>query len=98
MKKKQFYQKINNVYTDTKFTYELEENGKIEFFCALIEKSSQLFISTVYEKLTISGLCTNWKSFIHFKYKIIIIKCLIERRYKICDSYNINKYTRNYQK
>ena len=47
---KQFYQEIDNIHTDIKFTYELEENGKILFFEVFVEKSNQSFISTAYEK------------------------------------------------
>ena len=84
---KQFYQEINNIHTNIKFTYELEENGKIPFLDVFIEKRNQLFISSVYRKKTNIGLYTNWKSFIPFKYKINISKCLIDRSYKICNSY-----------
>ena len=72
---KQFYQEINNIHTNIKFTYELEENGKIPFLDVFIEKRNQSFISFVYRKKTNTGLYTNWKSFIPFKYKINIIKC-----------------------
>ena len=84
---KQCYQEINNIHTNIKFTYELEENGKIPFLDVFIEKRNQSFISSVYRKKTNTGLYTNWKSFIPFKYKINIIKCLIDRSYKICNSY-----------
>ena len=84
---KQFYQEINNIHTNIKFTYELEENGKIPFLDVFIEKRNQSFISSVNRKKTNTGLNTNWKSFIPFKYKINIIKCLIDRSYKICNSY-----------
>ena len=84
---KQFYQEINNIHTDIKLTYELEKNGKIPFLDVLIVKRNQLFISTVYRKKTNTGLFTNWKSFILFEYKINIIKCLFDRSYKICNSY-----------
>ena len=84
---KQFYQEINNIHTNIKFTYELEKNGKIPFLDVFIEKRNQSFISSVYRKKTNTGLYTNCKSFIPFKYKINIIKCLIDRSYKICNSY-----------
>ena len=61
-----------------------------------IEKRNQSFISSVYRKKTNIGLYTNWKSFIPFKYKINIIKCLIDRTYKICNSYQ--KIHKEFQK
>ena len=54
---------------------------------SLSSKKKQSFISSVYRKKTNTGLYTNWKNFIPFKYKINIIKCLIDRSYKICNSY-----------
>ena len=93
---KQFCQEINNIHTNIKFTYELEENGKIPFLDVFIEKRNQSFISSVYRKKTNIGLYTNWKSFIPFKYKINIIKCLIDRTYKICNSYQ--KIHKEFQK
>ena len=84
---KQLYQEINNIHTNIKFTYELEENGKIPFLDVFIEKRNQSFISSVYRKKTNIGLYTNWKSFIPFKCKINIIKSLVDTSYKICSSY-----------
>ena len=63
---KQFYQEINNIHTNIKFTYELEENGKIPFLDVFTAKRNQSFISSVYRKKTNTGLYTNWKSFIPF--------------------------------
>ena len=83
---KQFYQDVYYVPTDVTFTCELEENGKIPFLDVLIEKSNQSFISTVYKKNKQTWDCTPIGSFIPFKYKINI-KCLIDRSYKICNSY-----------
>ena len=42
---------------------------------------------TVCRIKTNTGLYTGWKSFIPFKYKINMIKFLIDRNHKICSSY-----------
>ena len=94
-----FYQEINNIHTDIKFTYELEENGKYYSWMFLFKKETNhsFLVSTVYRKKTNIKLYTNWKSFIPFKYKINIIKSVIDRSYKICNSYQ-KKYTKNFKK
>ena len=39
-------------------------------------------------KLTYTGLLLNFKSFTSFSYKITLIKCLIDRSFKICNHWN----------
>ena len=41
-----------------------------------------------YQKLTYTGLLLNFKSFTSFSYKISLIKCLIDRSFKICNNWN----------
>lgn len=41
------------------------------------------FITSVYRKKTYTGLLTNYFSFTPFKYKLGLIKTLIDRAYKI---------------
>ena len=41
-----------------------------------------------YHKLTYTGLLLNFKSFTSFSYKISLIKCLIDRSFKICNNWN----------
>ena len=43
---------MNNIHSNIKFTYELEENGKMPFLDVFIEKRNQSFISSVYRKKT----------------------------------------------
>ena len=38
-----------------------------------------------YHKLTYTGLLLNFKSFTSFSYKISLIKCLIDRSFKMCN-------------
>ena len=41
-----------------------------------------------YYKSTYTGLLLNFKSFTSFSYKISLIKCLIDRSFKICNNCN----------
>ena len=41
-----------------------------------------------YHKSTYAGLLLNFKSFTSFSYKISLIKCLIDRSFKICNNGN----------
>ena len=41
-----------------------------------------------YCKSTYSGLLLNFKSFTSFSYKISLIKCLIDRSFRICNNWN----------
>ena len=42
-----------------------------------------------YHKSTYTGLLLNFKSLTLFSYKISLIKCLIDRSFKICDNWNL---------
>ena len=41
-----------------------------------------------YHKLTYTGLLLNFKSFASFSYKISLIKCVVDRSFKICNNWN----------
>ena len=41
-----------------------------------------------YHKLTYTGLLLNFKSFTSFSYKVSLIKCLIDKSFKICNNWN----------
>ena len=45
-------------------------------------------ILQTYHKSTYTGLLLNFKSFTSFSYKISLIKCLIDRSFKICNHWN----------
>ena len=64
---------------------ETEEKGQLPFLDVLLSKQSASdhqgsFITSVYRN---TGLLTNYFSFTPFKYKLGLIKTLIDRAYKI---------------
>ena len=50
--------------------------------------SNQNLTLQTYRKSTYAGLLLNCKSFTSFSYKISLIKCLVDRSFKICNNWN----------
>ena len=83
-----FFEYLNSCHPNIKFTMETEERGQLPFLDVLLSKQSVSdrqgsFITSVYRKKTYTGLLTNYFSFTPFKYKLGLIKTLIDRAYKI---------------
>ena len=66
---------------------ETEVNKIIPFLDVLIDNSQNIFKTSTYHKSTYSGLLLNYTSFTSRFYKIGLIKCLIDRTYKINNSW-----------
>ena len=80
---KQFFFYLNSRHTNVKFTMETEVNKVIPFLDVLIDNRSKILNTTTYHKSTYYGLLLNFDSFTSCFYKISLIKCLINRAYKI---------------
>ena len=80
---------LNNRHPNIKFTIEKQNNHSIAFLHAFISgiNNQNLTLQTYY-KSTYTGLLLNFKSFTSFSYKISLIKCLIDRSFKICNNWN----------
>ena len=80
---------LNNRHPNIKFTIEKQINHSIAFLDVFISGiNNQNLTLQTYHKLTYTGLLLNFKSFTSFSYKISLIKCLIDRSFKICNSWN----------
>ena len=77
-----FYNYISRQHSKIKFTMETEKNGKLPFLDVLVCNKPNL-ITSVYRKPTYTGLLTNFFSFTPSKYKNGLIKTLLDRCYKI---------------
>ena len=77
-----FLNHINNKHQNIKFTMEVEQNKTLAFLDILINFEKDLTTS-VYRKKTYTGLLTNYLSFTPFQYKIGLIRTLLDRTYKI---------------
>ena len=78
---------LNNGHPKIKFTIRNQINHSITFLDVFISGiNNQNLTLQTYHKSTYTGLLLNFKSFISFSYKISLIKCLIDRLFKICNN------------
>ncbi|XP_071811646.1 uncharacterized protein [Apostichopus japonicus] len=81
-----FLQFINTRHPNIKFTIEKQKDSTLPFLDVLVSNTGHCNTS-VYHKPTYSGLLTNFFSFIPFSYKIGLIKTLVDRMYKVNNSW-----------
>ena len=80
---------LNKKHPNIKFTIEKQTNHSIVFLDVFISGiNNQNLTLQTYHKSTYKGLLLNFKSFTSFSYKISLIKCLIDRSFKICNNWN----------
>ena len=81
---------LNNRHPNMNFTIEIQINHSNAFLDVFISgiNNQNLTIQT-YHKSTYTGLLLNLRSFTSFLYKISLIKCLVDRSFKICNNWNI---------
>ena len=80
---------LNRRHPNIKFTIGKQINLSIAFLHVFISVvNNQNLTLQTYHKSTYTGLLINFKSFKSFSYKISLIKCLIDRSFKICNSWN----------
>ena len=76
-------------HPNIKFTIEKQINHSVAFLDVFISGiNNQNLTLQTYHKLTYTELLLNLKSFRSFSYKISLIKCLIDRSFKICNDWN----------
>ena len=80
---------MNNRHPNIKFTIKKQINHSITFLVVFISgiNNQNLTLQTYY-KSTYTGLLLNLKSFTLFSDKISLLKCLIDRSFKICHNWN----------
>ena len=81
-----FYEYINQKHPNIKFTKEENKHFKLAFLDVLVDNSEKL-VTTVYHKPIFTGLMINFRSFVPPGYKIILIKTLLDRVFKICNTW-----------
>ena len=80
---------LNNRHPNIKFNVEKQINHSIAFLDVFISDiNNNNFTLQTYHKWTYNGLLLNFKSFTLFSCKISLIKCLIDRSFKICNNWN----------
>ena len=79
----------NRRYLNIKFTIGKQINHSIAFLDVFIwGVNNQNLTLQTYDNSTYTGLLINLKSFTSFSYKISLIKCLIDRSFKIRNTWN----------
>ena len=78
---------LNDRHPNIKFTIENQINNSIAFLYVLISGiNNQNLTLQTYHKSIYTGILLNFKSWTSFSHKISLIKCLIERSFKICNN------------
>ena len=84
-----FLKFLNNKHPNIKFTIEKQISDSIAFLDVFISGiNNQNLKFHTYHKSTYTELLLNFKSFTSFSYKISLIKCLIDRSFKVCNNSN----------
>ena len=84
-----FFERLNDRHPNIKFTIGKQINHSIAFLDVFISGiiNQNLTLQT-YHKSTYTGLLLNVKTFTLISYKISLIKCLINRPFKIYNNWN----------
>ena len=72
-----------------KFTSEMEENNSILFLDIKIRRVNNSFSTSIYRKVTFSGVFTNFESFVPVSYKSSLIFTLLFRAFKLCFNFEL---------
>ena len=85
----EFYKHPNSIHPNIQFTYELAQNNQLAFLNVLISNQDEKLVLKTYRKPTHTGLCIKWQSFVPLKYQINLVRNLLHRAYKICNSHSL---------
>ena len=77
-----FLEYLNSRHPNIKFTMEKQQNNQISFLDVHLDNSETL-ITKIFRKKTFTGILTNYFSFTSFTYKKGLINCLVERAFRI---------------
>jgi len=79
---------LNSQHPNIRFTMELENGDSMPFLDVRVIRRVNKYETTVYHKKTFTGVYLNWTSLTSRKYKVGLIKCLLDRIWKICSTEN----------
>ena len=82
-----FQKYMNSRHKNIKFTIEEEVDNSLPFLDILVTRKDGVFTTSLYRKVTFSGVYSNYKSHIAKSYKLGLVLTLIHRAYTICSSY-----------
>ena len=78
---------LNRQHQNIKFTFEAENENPISFLDIKITRDNNKFMTSVYRKLTFSGVFTNIGSFIPKSHKYNLLFTLLHRAFKLCSNF-----------
>ena len=84
-----FFQHVNSLHPNIRFTKEEEQCNSLAFLDVLVTRNNGCLSTSVYRKPTYSGLYLKWDSFVPKEFKRGLVYGLISRAWRICSSYEI---------
>ena len=82
-----FFDFINSRHPNIRFTMEAESDKKLPFLDIYVDNTGPMVVTRVFRKKTFTGLLTCFFSFASFSYKIGLVKTLVDRTLKICNTW-----------
>ena len=83
---------LNSLHPALQFTCELENDGRLPYLDVLIEKSkNDGILTSIYRKPTFTGLYITWDSFCATKYKVNLVRNLVQRAHRICSDSKLDE-------
>ena len=82
-----FQNYLNRQHKNIGFTSETENENSISFFDIKITRDNNKFMTSIYCKLTFSGVFINFGSFIPKSYKYNLLFTLLQRAFKLCSNF-----------
>ena len=87
----EFKSKLCSLHPSLQFTHEVESNMSLSFLDVLVERIVDGgFVTSVYRKPTFTGMCLQWDSYCPVKYKVGLVRCLVNRALRICSDAKLN--------
>ena len=78
---------FNSIHNKIQFTREPEVENQLAFLDVHITKTREGVETKIFRKPTFTGLYINWQSYVPLKYTKNLLFTLLDRAYKICNSY-----------
>ena len=81
-----FHRKLNQIHNNVKFTNDLENYKQLPFLDVNVGNAKEKLELSIYRKPTHTRLYNKWSSLAPTKYKINLIRSLVNRAIKICSN------------
>ena len=78
---------MNIKHPNIKFSSEFEIHYSFPFLDVKITRTNNQLVISVFRKVTLSGVFTNFKSIIPVAYKFGLLYTLLHRSFSVCSSY-----------